>query len=130
METDLLYNDVFNGERGVLYNALTVGEKYFVKWDGINYLCEFFHSGEGSGQSYILACADTTTMDEYGYAQTTYDHCPFVFTEFHKTSISTPVGGAHTFGIYQIAYSPLNEKYIPDSIARKTDVDNALPDMT
>lgn len=99
--------------------------KYKVVWDGDEYYCE---SGGYSGMYFASLGNHSLSENIYEDYEDTGEPFLFKFYEPNHWSWITTESGDHTVEIYAIHDNTvqLDEMYIPDTIARKPEVDEAL----
>lgn len=120
---EVLYDGTFMqkrvGQLTMLSNGvanIAFGKVYTVTYDGVSYVCTPFADGYGDpslGAPIISG----------GYDWTNY---PFFINTYDDDGLQTVAGGAtsgdHTLKVVDGAVHPLDEKFIPDTIARKEDI--------
>lgn len=102
------------------------GVTYKIIWDDVEYICVAEQRGQsvGLGNWNLVTIGDTNEpffiYEAAGYGQYIY------FT-------SDQIGSEHTYSVYQIegdiTVVKLDEKYIPDTIARVTDVETEIANL-
>lgn len=107
--------------------GLIIGEAYYVMWDGIEYpnLIAFDDDGYPTlGDFYH------NVGNEYPFNIYTYEEDGIIYLSAIDNGINEE--SYHSFSVYEnnLIYHQLDEKFIPDSIARVDEIPSPLPEVT
>ena len=107
------------------YEEIEVGAEYIVKYDGVGY--------RSFGYVTYLSMSSANTTKVIGYSPTgmqpTGSVLPFCIYAYNGAGLRLRCGGmdSHTISVYKVTSTvPIPETYIPSTIARTTDIPDAV----
>lgn len=130
-ETEIRNGDIFFDYVGGKDDEIHSNKTYIVTVDGVSYSCVPYYSSEGItlGNSELLE--SDSNVNNLPFAVTyTNDYDGSGFRYQHQYYVYYPDSETHTIKIEEESgdsvYHPLDEKYIPDTIARQEYVDSTF----